>query len=137
MGRGSKCKQSKRPRSDENTHIGIHDLPSNSSFTSRAAFSPSSRRFLSIIFDLSEAALSSALTVHPMIEPCAPQTRTYQTTRMIVTLASVGPAPAQNHRTIKTANGCDTNAQKSRFKRFELKSRACDSPSIACHSSPS
>lgn len=33
--------------------------PSSSSFTSLAAFSPSSLRFLSIIFDLSAAALSS------------------------------------------------------------------------------
>lgn len=41
-------------------------LPSKSSFTSLAAFSPSSRRFLSIIFDLSAAALSSALNVQPM-----------------------------------------------------------------------
>lgn len=40
--------------------------PNNSSLTSLAAFSPSSRRFLSIIFDLSAAALSSALTVQPM-----------------------------------------------------------------------
>lgn len=47
------------------------DLPSSSSFTSLAAFSPSSRRFLSIILDLSAAALSSALTVQPM----APRTR--------------------------------------------------------------
>lgn len=56
------------------THTTCHDLPSRSSFTSLAAFSPSSRRFLSIIFDLSAAALSSALTVQPMIEPCARQT---------------------------------------------------------------
>ncbi len=42
------------------------NLPNKSSFTSLAAFSPSSRRFLSIIFDLSAAALSSALTVQPM-----------------------------------------------------------------------
>lgn len=41
-------------------------LPRSSSFTSLAAFSPSSRRFLSIILDLSAAALSSALTVQPM-----------------------------------------------------------------------
>lgn len=40
--------------------------PSRSSFTSLAAFSPSSRRFLSIIFDLSAAAFSSWLTVQPM-----------------------------------------------------------------------
>lgn len=40
--------------------------PSSSSLTSLAAFSPSSRRFLSIIFDRSAAALSSALTVQPM-----------------------------------------------------------------------
>lgn len=46
--------------------VACHDLPSRSSFTSLAAFSPSSRRFLSIIFDLSAAALSSALTVQPM-----------------------------------------------------------------------
>lgn len=42
------------------------DPPNRSSFTSLAAFSPSSRRFLSIILDLSAAALSSALTVQPM-----------------------------------------------------------------------
>lgn len=41
-------------------------LPKSSSLTSLAAFSPSSRRFLSIILDLSAAALSSALTVQPM-----------------------------------------------------------------------
>lgn len=43
------------------------DLPSRSSFTSLAAFSPSSLRFLSIILDLSAAALSSWLTVQPMV----------------------------------------------------------------------
>lgn len=41
--------------------------PSSSSFTSLAAFSPSSLRFLSIILDLSAAALSSWLTVQPMV----------------------------------------------------------------------
>lgn len=41
--------------------------PSRSSFTSLAAFSPSSLRFLSIILDLSAAALSSWLTVQPMV----------------------------------------------------------------------
>lgn len=44
-----------------------HGLPNKSNFTSLAAFSPSSRRFLSIIFVLSAAALSSALTVQPMV----------------------------------------------------------------------
>lgn len=48
------------------------DLPSSSSFTSLAAFSPSSRRFLSIILDLSAAALSSALTVQPMAPHARP-----------------------------------------------------------------
>lgn len=43
-----------------------YNLPNKSNFTSLAAFSPSSRRFLSIIFDLSAAALSSALTVQPI-----------------------------------------------------------------------
>lgn len=41
--------------------------PSRSSFTSLAAFSPSSLRFLSIILDLSAAALSSWLTVQPIV----------------------------------------------------------------------
>lgn len=41
--------------------------PSSSSLTSRAAFSPSSRRFRSIILLLSTAALSSALRVQPMV----------------------------------------------------------------------
>lgn len=50
----------------EKPSVACQDLPSRSSFTSLAAFSPSSRRFLSIIFDLSAAALSSALTVQPM-----------------------------------------------------------------------
>lgn len=40
--------------------------PSSSSFTSRAAFSPSSRRLRSIMRERSAAALSSALTVQPM-----------------------------------------------------------------------
>lgn len=43
-------------------------LPSSSSFTSRAAFSPSSRRFLSIILLRSTAALSSVLSVHPILD---------------------------------------------------------------------
>lgn len=59
-----------KPRSNQPT-----DLPNRSSFTSLAAFSPSSRRFLSIIFDLSAAALSSALTVQPM----APNTGSWRT----------------------------------------------------------
>lgn len=42
-------------------------LPKSSSFTSFAAFSPSSRRLLSMILDLSAAALSSWLTVQPMV----------------------------------------------------------------------
>lgn len=42
-------------------------LPKRSSFTSLAAFSPSSRRFLSIILLLSTAALSSALSVQPIL----------------------------------------------------------------------
>lgn len=42
-------------------------LPKRSSLTSLAAFSPSSRRFLSIILLLSTAALSSALNVQPML----------------------------------------------------------------------
>lgn len=41
-------------------------LPSRRSLTSRAAFSPSSRRFLSIILLRSCAALSSVLKVHPI-----------------------------------------------------------------------
>lgn len=40
--------------------------PNSSSFTSRAAFSPSSRRLRSIMRERSAAALSSALTVQPM-----------------------------------------------------------------------
>ena len=61
------------PRSDTQSlplqpeeHISSGNLPNKSNLTSLAAFSPSSRRFLSIIFDLSAAALSSALTVQPM-----------------------------------------------------------------------
>lgn len=46
--------------------VGQGTSPRSSSFTSRAAFSPSSRRFLSIILERSAAALSSALTVQPM-----------------------------------------------------------------------
>uniref|UniRef100_M3Z3L0 Uncharacterized protein n=1 Tax=Mustela putorius furo TaxID=9669 RepID=M3Z3L0_MUSPF len=42
-------------------------LPSSSSLTSRAAFSPSSRRFRSIILLRSTAALSSALSVQPIV----------------------------------------------------------------------
>lgn len=42
-------------------------LPRRSSLTSLAAFSPSSRRFLSIILLLSTAALSSALSVQPIL----------------------------------------------------------------------
>jgi len=45
----------------------IRHSPNRSSFTSLAAFSPSSRRFLSIILDRSAAALSSWLTVQPMV----------------------------------------------------------------------
>lgn len=41
--------------------------PSSSSLTSRAAFSPSSRRLRSIILLRSTAALSSALSVQPMV----------------------------------------------------------------------
>lgn len=44
-----------------------HPLPKRSSLTSLAAFSPSSRRFLSIILLLSTAALSSALSVQPIL----------------------------------------------------------------------
>lgn len=43
-------------------------LPSSSSLTSLAAFSPSSRRFLSIILLRSTAALSSVLSVHPILD---------------------------------------------------------------------
>ncbi len=43
----------------------IRHSPNRSSFTSLAALSPSSRRFLSIILDRSAAALSSWLTVQP------------------------------------------------------------------------
>lgn len=62
---------------------GAGASPSSSSLTSRAAFSPSSRRFLSIILDRSAAALSSALTVQPM----APQG-----------WAGLGPGPGVRQR---------------------------------------
>lgn len=43
-------------------------LPRRSSLTSLAAFSPSSRKFLSIILLRSTAALSSVLKVHPILK---------------------------------------------------------------------
>jgi hypothetical protein len=48
-------------------------LPSRSNFTSLAALMPSSLRFFSIALLRSRAALSSALSVHPMVAPSLPQ----------------------------------------------------------------
>ena len=43
-------------------------IPKSNNLTSLAAFSPSNRRFLSIIFDRSAAALSSALVAQPILK---------------------------------------------------------------------
>lgn len=56
-------------------------LPSSSSLTSRAAFSPSSRRFRSIILLRSTAALSSALSVQPIVPGAKAGCRSLQVRR--------------------------------------------------------
>lgn len=57
--------------------------PSSSSLTSRAAFSPSSRRFRSIILLRSTAALSSALSVQPMVPGARACRRSLQVRRAV------------------------------------------------------
>lgn len=49
------------------SRVASSSLPSRSNFTSFAAVIPSSFRFFSIALLLSKAALSSALSVHPMV----------------------------------------------------------------------
>ena len=51
-----------------NKHLNYDNSPKSSNLTSLAAFSPSNRRFLSICFDRSAAALSSALVAHPILK---------------------------------------------------------------------
>lgn len=65
-------------------------IPNRSSFTSLAAFSPSSRRFLSIILDRSCAALSSWLTVHPMVPSARFRTAVFRTISHTKNVAYLG-----------------------------------------------